>query len=275
MEIMGMRNWILRDHSDDTLIEAIERNVIEQNIYFASKHPHMEVVVEEDFILVDTHTSSYLCNCIFTIRFIPEDIKEKVEKALNYFKEKNRSFLWIIGPTTDEPEFSKILKDFGLERIKKSYCMMINLSHFKKKPRYIRGFHLQQVLSKRSLEDFKNVMNRCFNMKGDMEDYFHKLGHLTFHTSDSKKLFVGYLDEKPVIVSELYLGAGIAGLTVNIDKGCESYTRDLIIDVCAKMLSYAKHQGYHFAMIKAPKEHCYFYNQLGFRNYCRFYYYQW
>ena len=266
-----MRNWILRDHSDDTLLEAIERNVIEQKVYFASRHPSMDVVVEDDYILVDSKTDSHIHNWIFSTRFIPEDTKPNIERTLKYFKEKKRPFSWMIGPTTPEEELSKTLKEFGLHQVNKSYCMIINLSHFRKRPRYIRGFQVQQVLSKSALFDFKSIINNHHEATGG---YFDKLSSLPFHVSDPKKLFVGYLKGEAAIVGELFLGAGIAGIVTHVASGHQKHSRDLIVDLSAKMLSQAKHNGYHYAIVKSQKDHCYFYNQLGFRKYCQFYLYQ-
>lgn len=274
LKTLAMRNWILRDHSDDTLIEAIERNVIEQKMYFASKHPCMDVVVEDDLIIVDSHTNSSLHNWIFSTRWIAEDSKNTIEKSLMYFKEKQRPFSWMVGPTALEDELSEALEGFGLKKIEKFYCMIINLSHFRKRPRYIRGFQVQQVLSKNALRDFESILSTHHRPESMIEEYFKKLSSLPFRVTDPKRLFVGYLDNNPAILGELYLGAGVAGLATFVSKNSEGLVRDLTVDLTAKMLSQAKMNGYHYAIVKCAKEHCYFYNQLGFKKYCEFYLYQ-
>lgn len=268
-----MRNWTIRDHSDDTLLEAIERNVIEHKTFIASRHPAMKVQIENDLILVDSNTFSDKRNYIFTVKYSPESILLSLKKGLEYFEKNKKPFSFVLGPTLPQDELSKILKDHGLKCSFMDECMIMNLSYFSKKASYIRGFQIHQVLSNRQLKDFEKVL-RNSTQPEKTEDFFKLLENYSFSSSDPERLFVGYLNNKPVIASELYLGAGIAGLSVFVSKDIFDDSRDFIVDITTKMLLLAKRSGYHYAVVKTVKSFCYFFNQLGFKNYCRFNYYQ-
>lgn len=269
-----MRNWILRDQSDDHLIEAIERNSIEHMLFFASRHPEMYVVVKDDFIVVNTKIASHFFNYVCASRFIPENIETRIKKTIDYFKDKELPFSWLVGPTMPQNMLSDVLTKLGLEKKQQNYCMLLNLHGFRKKPKYIPGFRVQQALTKASIEDVGKVYASSSDSKGHIEEYFKKIATLAFHGSDPIQLFVGYLKEEPVAVGELYLGAGIAGFKCFVSKDFEDIGKDFITDLTIKMLLKAKQQSYHFAFVKSQREHCLLYKQLGFKNYCEFSLYQ-
>ena len=269
-----MRNWILNDQSDDHLIEAIERNAIEHMLFFASRHPEMYVMVQDDFIVVNTKIASHFFNYVCTSQFIPEDIESRVEKTLQYFEEKKLPFSWIVGPTTPHEELSHVLIKLGLKRREISYCMILNLHGFRKKPRYIPGFRIQQALTKKSIKDVGIVYANSSSSKEFISEYFSKISNLAFHSSDPIQLFVGYIHDEPVAVGELYLGAGIAGLKCFVSKKFEKRSKELIFDLTIKMLLKAKQQSYHWAVVKSFKEQTLLFKQLGFKKYCEFNRYQ-
>ncbi len=269
-----MRNWLIRDHTDDTLLEAIEKNIIGHNLYFASKHPQMKVLKKDHFILVDTETKSEGYNYVFMTKSDKELQNEDILQPLDYIKKNNRPFTWLIGPTILDEDAKNALSKFGLKKVQDSFCMLINLSHFRKRLSYIRGFHVQQVLSKAGIDEFLKVLKNSGKTSKFIDEYFSKLGSLNLNVSDPVKLYVGYLNNKPAIVGDLYLGNGIAGISTCISSEFEAEKRDLTVDLTSKMLCQAKHQGYHYSVVKALKEQCYFYHQLGFKPYCQFYQYQ-
>ncbi|MCH9631453.1 MAG: hypothetical protein S4CHLAM37_14760 [Chlamydiia bacterium] len=265
-----MRNWILRDQSDDHLIEAIERNSIEHMLFFASRHPEMYVAVKDDFIVVNTKIASHFFNYVCASRFIPENIESRIQKTIEYFKGKDLPFSWVVGPTMPQDMLSDVLTKLGLEKTEQNHCMLLNLHGFRKKARYIPGFRIQQALTKSSIQDVGKVYANGSSNKEHIEKYFAKVSKLAFHGSDPIQLFVGYIDEVPAVVGELYLGAGIAGFKCFVAEQFEDRNKELITDLTIKMLLKAREQSYHFAVAKSFKEQCLIYKQLGFKKYCEF-----
>jgi hypothetical protein len=265
-----MRNWILRDLCHDNLIEAIERNIIEHHVFFASRHPSMEVITREDFILVDTKIPSCFFNYVYTVRCSSDYIEKRIKATIEYFKLKNTPFSWMVGPTTSLELFKPALESLGLEKQEESHCMVIALHELKKRLKYIKGFDVQQALTKSTITDVGRVYATLRKEQEMILDYFGKISTLSFRGSDPIRLFVGYLHEKPAIVGELYLGAGIAGLRCSVAHSFKSQEKELMLDLTMKMLFQAKEEGYHFAMIKTFKESCHYFNALGFQKYCEF-----
>lgn len=268
-----MRNWILRDHCDDSLIEAIERNVIERIMYFPSRHPKMDVIVEEDLILVDSKMLSSYLNAICPIKFIPEDLSARVKKANSYFKEKKTPYTWFIGPTTPIEFLRKTLISEGLEKKFKMPCLVLNMHLYKAKPNYIPGFRIQHALMPSVLKDFAKVLTSLIDPKEEVEHYFEFISSLALHSSDPSRLFVGYLNDVPVIIGELYFGAGLAGINTLVDKNHGSSVKDLVVDMTTKMVKIAKDQGYQYAVATAKQDILPFYQNLGFKRRCDFYFF--
>lgn len=269
-----MRNWILTDLCDDHLIESIERNTTEHLLFFASRHPKMDVVMQDDFILIDTKIPSYSFNYVCTTRFVPEDIEYRIERTVDYFKQQNLPFSWVIGPTVPLESFGHLLEKQGLFKQEHSSCMTLNLHHLKKKLRYIPHFRVQQALTKRSIKDVGSIYSKVYEESEAVMAYFEQVSMLAFHSSDPIRLFVGYFDEKPAIVGELYLGAGIAGMRCKISVDYKEHEKELLTDLVVKMLLQAKEQGYHWAVIQANQAEKPYFSQIGFKHYCEFFRYQ-
>ncbi|PCI92175.1 hypothetical protein COB11_07840, partial [Candidatus Aerophobetes bacterium] len=197
-----------------------------------------------------------------------------IQREIEYFKEKDLPFSWIVGPTMPQDMLSEALTNLGLKKKEQNHCMLLNLHGFRKKARYIPGFRIQQALTKSSIEDVGKVYANESCNKEHIEEYFGKISKLAFHGSDPIQLFVGYLNEEPAIVGELYLGAGIAGFKCFVASKYKDRNKELIIDLSIKMLLKARQQSYHFAVVKSFKEQYLIYKQLGFKKYCEFSRYQ-
>ncbi|MBM3192209.1 MAG: hypothetical protein FJZ63_06140 [Chlamydiae bacterium] len=269
-----MRSWILKELCEDRCIEAIERNIIEHQVFFASRHPQMEVVACEDFVLVDTKSASRFFNYVYIRKSTLDDAEPSMETMLEYFKLQNRPFSWVIGPTVSTEVFKPVLEALGFKRQEPSYCMVMNLHHLNKRLKYIPGFYVQQALTREVIQDVGKVYETLCQEKEAVSEYFTKVSTLALRSCDPMRLFVGYLHDEPCVVGELYLGAGIAGLRCSIAYKWKSQEKEMLLDLMIKMLAQAKQQGYHIAMVKTFKEHCSYLQQLGFKRYCEVSWYQ-
>lgn len=265
-----MRNWILRDLCDDNLIEAIERNAIEHRLFLPARHPKMQVSMHHDLIVINTRIGSHDLNHACLISGNALNLDESIQKTLEYFKEQELPFSWIIGPTIPIQDVENKLEGVGFGKKETIYSMTLNLHHFKKKLRYIPGFRVQQALTKKTIQDVCKVYTDVYEHKEAFADYFEKISHLAFHLSDPIKLFVGYLNEEPAIVGELFLGAGIAGLRFVMSSQFLQQEKELTIDLAVKMLLQAQQLGYHWGMVKSSKEKHHYFLQMGFKKYCEF-----
>lgn len=266
----NMRNWILRDQCDDHLIEAVERNTIEHMLFFALRHPEMYVAIQDDFTILNTKISSPLLNYVFTSRFIAEDMENRIKRTISYFRDKKLPFSWVIGPTASFDIVSQVLENLGMQKKDSRFSMVMNLHGFRKKARYIPGFRIQQALTRQTLFDVAKVYASAKEFEEPIQEYFTKISSLAFHGSDPIQLFIGYLQEEPVIVGELYFGAGIVGLKTFVAESMQERAKELVTDLIIKMLCKAKEQSYHWASVRSQKEHCPIYDQLGFKSYCEF-----
>lgn len=265
-----MRNWILNDLCDDHLIESIERNTMEHLLFFPSRHPMMDVLMQEDFILVDTRIPSHFFNYIYTTRVLPDGLQERIRRTISYFQNRTIPFSWIIGPTISAESFEPFLQQAGLVCRECIYCMALHLQHLQRKLKYIPRFRVQQALTKRSITDVGKVYSTVQQEQEAVHTYFEKIATLAFHTSDPIKLFVGYFNEEPAVAGEMYLGAGIAGMHCHIAETFMPYEKEFVTDLVMKMLLQAEQQGYHWAVMHALKKDCEYFSQIGFKHYCEF-----
>lgn len=265
-----MRNWILRDLCDDNLLEAVERNLFEHFYFLPSRHPKMHVVTEEDLIMIDTHLPSSHLNMICATKNAFENIEKKIEKIHSHFSAKKFEFSWLLGPTGPIDLISHRLFSSGYNLSKVIDAMIINLSVFRKKLKYLPGYRVQQALTKATILDVAKVYSKKYTHYKDITSYFEKISNLAFHTLDPMRFFIGYLDKEPLIVGEIYFGAGLAGLKIICQKEDSEKRKDYIMDIIVKMILVAQQQGYHFATITVEKELYTCAEELGFKKYCEF-----
>lgn len=265
-----MRSWILRDLCDDNLLDAVERNHYENLFYLPSRHPGMQVLTQEDLIIVDSEIPSLHLNFVCTTKNFGEGSEKKFERAIGHFKDKKQPFSWVIGPSTSVDAAASHLTKLGFKHQDILTSLLLNLSFFSKKLKYIPGFRVQHALTKATLADVAKVYGATIQQQGPMERYFEKISCLAFHSLDPIRYFVGYLKGQPVVVGELFLGAGLAGMRCVVERSLQEMEKDLYFDVMTKMILVAQQQGYHFATTTCTQEHIGYYEDLGFKKYCEF-----
>jgi hypothetical protein len=266
-----MRSWILRDLCDDNLLDAVERNHYENLFYFPSRHPQMQVITQDDLIIIDSEMPSSALNYVCTTKNLAENYEKKLEKAEDFFKNKESACSWVIGPSSASDGVLKALHQLGHNKTEHLVTLLLNLNFFSRKLKYIPGFRVQHALTKATLCDVAKVYGSFVNTPDILERYFLKISSLAFHQLDPMRYFIGYLKQQPVVVGELFLGAGLAGMRVVVDKNLEDQEKDLSFDVITKMILVAQQQGYHFAVTTSVLDKASIYEELGFKKYCEFY----
>lgn len=265
-----MRSWILRDLCDDNLLDAVERNHYENLFYLPSRHPQMQVVTQDDLIIVDSEIPSSHLNYVCTTKNLGENCETKLEKAKRFFEKKSCPFSWIVGPNTSSEIVVSILNQLGFKLSENLVSLLLNLNFFSKKLKYIPGFRVQHALTKATLNDVAKVYGSISKSQGVLENYFSKVSLLAFHQLDPIKYFVGYLKGEPVVVGELFLGAGLAGMRACVVDFLKEQEKDFYFDVITKMVLVAQQQGYHFATTTCTQYLVNYYEELGFKKYCEF-----
>jgi|GEM_PF-1174618 len=267
-----MRNWILRDLSNDSLLEAVERNTLEHLFFLPSRHPSMDVINDDNLIIVDTKIPSFPLNfACATKRSSQEDLQKKILETNLNFKKNNRDFSWFLGPSFPYGELSSYFKKVGFSTHQMIEVLVHNLTLFSKKLKYIPKFRVQQALGKKTLLEFAEVFSDSFEKKEEITLYFNKVSLLAFHSLDPMKFFVGYLDEVPCICGELFLGAGVAGVKYFVKKQVGELEKELVIDLVTKMFTHAKHQGYHWGAISCLDVKKDYFIDVGFRSLFNYY----
>ena len=265
-----MRNWILKDLCDDNLLEAVERNHYENILYLPSRHPQMQVVTQDDLIIVDSEIPSAQLNYVCTTKNLGENIQQKLKKAQVFFEKKSTPFSWIVGPSAFCDEVLDELDRLGYQQKDPMINLILNLNFFSKKLKYIPGFRVQHALTKAAFMDVAKLCGSGSNNPQIIEEYFSKIACLAFHQLDPIKYFVGYLKGEPVVVGELFLGAGLAGMRAFVKDLSQELEKDLYFDLLTKMILVAQQQGYHFATTTCTQEQVVYFEDLGFKKFFEF-----
>jgi hypothetical protein len=111
---------ILRNHSASEIMEAIEANYIEYFTHYWNKikdPPDVDIYVGPDMVRIYTGLPYAIYNQVTRVKFEEEDVERKVAKVIDFFRQRDRPFYWVIGPSTKPENLGDILIDQGLSKI--------------------------------------------------------------------------------------------------------------------------------------------------------------
>jgi GNAT superfamily N-acetyltransferase len=191
-----------------------------------------------------------------------EDIKEVYQKL-------NLRFWWWIYPRGQSLETRGQLHDAGLRLIEKVPCMAADLNDTVSKRQTPDNITISQVKDKNDLLIWKDISFDGFEMPSRArEQYSAFVASFNISQQSPQKLFLAYLDGKPVATSLLFTHENLAGiyyvstLPAYRNKGCG-------LKITQAAMQAAKEAGFKNVILQATQLGTKVYLRAGFKEYCR------
>lgn len=239
-------------------LKIIERNHHEHFKFFPERLGfNMHEMYGASVINCGFGTSMF--NIVYGTPFAGVDFKDNVKKIKEIFN--GRAFAWWVPESERNPKLTNALLDAGLRIETIEYVMICDLSviddglTLKQKTNLV----IKQCKDTKDLQDFIWVLEPYDK---SAKTFYQKIEDKDL--DDKEKLFVGYIDGRPVTIAILFvseLSVGIFGLITRDEECKKGYGNDMM----RFLLKKAKDLGRQHATLSASSDSGFrIYERLGF-----------
>lgn len=238
----------------------IDQHIKEYFSYIPQKIPGMLVTKNYNTLLIDSGLQSDMFNIICSTE---EEGKALVQNSIDHFCQKELPFCWWVGFDSDPAWLTGELKNHGLKPAEEELVMRVNLNNIEW-PLQSENYYFQEVRTSEQLSDFMRVMFSILpeEEKEPVNKYYQLAKHLIFNSD--LHLLVGYVDDKPVATSSVFISCGIAsifGVIVDPNMRGQGLGKAATLSAMKK----AKNEGCGICVLTATNDAKFLYEKIGFK----------
>jgi GNAT superfamily N-acetyltransferase len=258
---------------DETAIAAtIEANINDYLLSFA-RLPGAFLHADSESVWIDSGVPDATFNSIVHARFSRPDIDARIDAVLSHFRHRAQPVTWHIGPTSEPPDLAQVLLAHGMTHSEDEPGMAIEIERMRDDVGAPPGLAIEPVCDERGLRAWVDVW--LFPVPDDVRQSIHTVLQQRGLGADlSWRYYIGRLDGKPVAISELFVGHGVAAVHYVVTLP-EVRRRGIGTAMTLHVLREARARGYGVAVLTASPEGISVYRRIGFREYCWFRRYEW
>jgi GNAT superfamily N-acetyltransferase len=216
-----------------------------------------------------------LFNSVMDAHLSPDKVDESIEKIKADAILHKVPVLWWIGPSTQPTYLAKYLVKHGFKLDEEGPGMAVDLAGVNVNLRAPAGLSLTLAVDNAAREIWAGVMAEGFEAHPPHDHIVDAWQNLLRHTDpESTFAYTGWLNDKPVATSLLFLSAGVAGI-----HAVSTIPEARRTGVGAWMTLHALLQGrdrdYRIGVLEASEMGAGVYQSLGFKEVCRISSYAW
>ena len=263
---------ILKDHSKDKIIQAIEASMTYYTTLVPLNNPKYIREEFNDLVRLITELNHPVANWIVRVRFNEQNAERRIAENIGFFREKKIPMMWIITPNSTPSNILNLLENYGVQIPKGGSPAMVydlrNLTEDHWNDALSRSkIQVIKVDSDSSLKLWRKVFQEGYSLSESLTEIF-----LNLFLISKSSIFANYLvtiNEKPVSISSILYSSGIAGI-FNVATIPDYRGKGIGTAVTLAPLMDAKKKGYEIAWLESSEmgENCY--KRIGFQEYCKF-----
>ena len=262
---------ILINPSDDKLVEAIIQNHLTY-MRLVGKTRHVKINETKEYMQLDFGLKCFSPQGIMYSN-LPEDKADTlIEVTSSYFEKLQLPFIWAVDPRSKPSDMRERLlsNDFKFEGPYPS--MAVDLNELIDERREVEGFSHEVVKDEETCRIFWDVWGDGYPMPKTFEDVLRNAFTNIGFKDVPFKLFLGYLDGKPVATAIQLLAVGVVGVN-DITVLPSARGRGIGTEMTLIPLRDAKSFGYRYGVLCATELGIGIYRRLGFREYLKWDFY--
>jgi GNAT superfamily N-acetyltransferase len=272
---------ILADMSPDALANAVEANLAEQCAYFR-RSPRAEVDESPEGLRFLSGIPIPEYNGVIRARFAPDlepdALQGRIQAIVGWFATRRQPFFWWVGLSSTPANLADYLIGAGLAHLGDGPGMAIdldNLAALDERQPGPPGLSVVPVADERSLRDWAEVAGAGYGEPAAIRQARYDV-HLDLGLGGDLALqrYVAYLNGRPVAMSALFLGAGVAGV-YEVATAKDARRQGIGAAVTLAPLRRAREVGERIGILQASEMGVSVYARLGFRQVCSFSLYAW
>jgi len=262
----------LTDLSPQALVATIWNNAFGWWRYMGTS-PGAEFHDSPELTWLLTGLPSAFVNPVLRTRAEPGNLDALIGRTLAHFRSRDvTKFAWFIGPDTQPANLGVHLAHHGLTYSEDPPGMAVDLVELNEDHPAPDGLTIEPALDGRALEKWAYASIVGFGLpEPKVKGWFELFAALGFDLP--LRSYLGTLDGEPVATSQLFLGAGVAGIYV-VATVPEARGQGIGAALTLAPLRDARALGYRAGILHASPMGLGVYRRLGFREYCRMNHYQ-
>lgn len=212
-------------------------------------------------------------NAVIRAQFTPDEADTKIDELLRHFTQRNIPMVWLLSPSSRPTDLANRLEVRGLGGEDVGVGMAVDLLTLNDDRPLPEELTIKQVEDGAMLKTWLHVLSVGSGFPEAVEEQLFKLCDThTFVHNPLVHYYLGFLNDKPVTTSTLFLAGGVAGI-YNVATVPQARRRGVGSALTAAPLHAARVMGYHIGILQASQMGLGVYRRLGFREYCRFAFY--
>jgi len=227
---------------------------------------------DSEIFWVMTDVPDPLFNNIARAKLSSEKIDTTIDSLIRQARKRNIPLLWWTGPATQPSNLMEYLEKHGFVNANQSPGMAVNLDNLRDDLPTPVGITTQLVENDESLKQWCQVFATCFGLSDFATDAYYDFMH--YFDSSKTMAYLCMVNNKPVAISLLYLGAGVAGIycVATIPEVRRQGIGALMTQL---PLREVQNQGYKVGILHSSEMGVGVYCSLGFQEYCEIEQYLW
>ena len=267
-------NTILDDFSASAVIDAMEINVREAWIRLAYGLG-ATIYEESDMRWFISGTPFHLANGIVSARFAENRLEGRLDMCLQQLATNNVPMAWLIGPSTRPADLGNRLLSRGWILGDEAPGMAVELQNLDDTVSSPSSLSIEHIEDAEALRIWLHIMTIGSEIPEEGLALLLELVSRHGYTSDpSVHYYLGWLGDKPVATSLLFLGGGVANI-YNVATLPEFRRQGFGRALTVAPLLQARTLGYRIGTLQSSPMGLHLYQRLGFRQYCTFQAYFW
>ncbi len=245
---------------------------IKANLYglfqYLGRSPRAELAVTPELVRWHTPVPHPWFNGVLATRRPGENAAGLVQGALAYFKERQvESFSWWPDSGLDPRRWSATLEAQGFAYSHDTPGMAVDLRAIRAHPLHLAGLEIVTVEDLDSLRTWNRTFIRGYGLPDALEAPFYEL--IAGLGPDLPcRYYLGYLKNRPLATSTLFLGAGVAGV-YNVATLPQGRGQGAGTALTLAALEDALRMGCHIGVLQSSEMGYQVYSRLGFQELCR------
>lgn len=254
--------------NQEEILAAMEANMHLQMTYFAKYLPVMSLHFEPDVTVVMSEIPDDTFNYMIGAQFETKHAEKRIREVLRLFTSKNLPFSWWVSERDTPNSLPSLLEKQGLSPKEDDIGMSLFLDSFNRERRN-KELLIKRVLTQPELKNFAAVMVNIGGYSKVYEKFFEKIPSTLYGKGAPFEIYVGYLEEVPVVTGILVLHANVGGIYYVMTHP-EYRKRGYATEMMISLLLRAKAKNYHLVTLQASASGKSLYQKLGFETRCTF-----